>query len=121
MRRLRALIVDNDPGVIKLLRAACGARDYEPLVAMDGAEALQIIQRELPDLVILDTMMPKIDGFEVCSCLREWSQIPIIILGGQGAAEEKVKCLDLGADDYVTKLFSSRALLDVIGRLLSTT
>ena len=121
MRRLRVLIVDNDPGVIKLLRAAFGARDYEPLVAMDGAEALQIIQRELPDLVILDTMMPKIDGFEVCSCLREWSQIPIIMLCGKGAAEEKVKCLDLGADDYVTKPFNLDELMARARALLRRT
>ena len=110
MSRCRILIVDDDPGIITLLREECGDRDYEPLLAMDGAEALRVIQRELPNLVILDIMMPKMNGFEVCRWLREWSQIPIIMLSALGDTGEKVKCLNLGADDYITKPFSQGEL-----------
>jgi len=121
MSRHRVLIVDDDPGIIKLLRATFENEDYEPLVAMDGAEALQTIQRELPDLIILDIKMPKIDGLEVCRQLREWSQIPIIMLSVDGATEQKVKCLELGADDYVVKPFSLDELMARVRAMLRRT
>jgi len=111
MHRPRVLIVDDDPAIIKFLRANLKAEDYETLAALDGAEALETIERELPDLVILDIMMPKVDGFEVCRQLREWSQIPIIVLSARGDEQDKVKCLDLGADDYITKPFGVEELL----------
>ena len=111
MRRLRILIVDDEPTIVKFLRANLEANDFETLAAMDGAEALQTIERELPDLLILDIMMPQMDGFEVCRRLREWSQIPIIMLSALGDASDKVKCLDLGADDYITKPFSLDELM----------
>ena len=111
MRRLRVLIADSDPGIIKLLQAAFRARDYETLVAMDGAEVLHKIQGELLDIVLMDTTMPKMDGCEVCRHLREWSQIPVIMLSSRDAAEEKVRCLDVGADDYVTKPFNLDELM----------
>ena len=66
---------------------------------------------EMPNLVVLDIMMPKMDGFEVCRRLREWSQIPIIMLSARGDEKDKVKCLDLGADDYITKPFGASELL----------
>jgi len=84
MRHPRILIVDDELAIIKFLRANLEAKGFETLVAMDGAEALETIERELPDLVILDIMMPKMDGFEVCRRLREWSQIPIIMLSARG-------------------------------------
>jgi len=115
------LIVDDDPGIIKLLRANFRDMDYEPLVAMDGAEALQTIQRELPDLIILDIKMPKIDGLEVCRQLREWSQIPIIMLSVDSTIEQKVKCMDLGADDYVVKPFSLDELMARVRTVLRRT
>jgi len=111
MHRPRVLIVDDDLAIIKLLRANLKAEDYEILTAMDGTEALQIIEMELPDLVILDIMMPKMDGFEVCQQLREWSQLPIIMLSARGDEEDKVKCLELGADDYITKPFGVGELI----------
>ena len=111
MHRPRVLIVDDDLAIIKFLRANLKAEDYETLIAMDGAEALQTIERELPDFVILDIMLPKIDGFEVCHQLREWSQLPIIMLSARGDEEDKVKCLNLGADDYVTKPFGVGELI----------
>lgn len=121
MSRGHVLIADDDPGIIKLLRATFQAEDYEPLVAMDGAEALQVIQRELPDLIILDIRLPKIDGLEVCRQLREWSQIPIIILSVEGATDQKVECLNLGADDYVVKPFSLDELMARVRTVLRRT
>lgn len=121
MRCPHILIVDDDPVIIKFLRATLGVRDYETLAAMDGAEALRTVEMELPDLVILDIMLPNIDGFEVCRRLREWSQIPIIMLSGQGGAEEKVKCLNLGADDYITKPFDLNELIARISAVLRRT
>ena len=111
MHSPRILIVDDDLAIIKFLRANLKAEDYETLVAMDGAEAIEAVERALPNLVILDIMMPKIDGFEVCRRLREWSQIPIIMLSARGDEGDKVKCLDLGADDYITKPFGVGELI----------
>ena len=111
MHRPHVLIVDDDLAIIKLVRANLEAEDYKTLTAMDGTEALQTIEREVPDLVILDIMLPKIDGFEICRQLREWSQTPIIMLSARGDESDKVKCLDLGADDYITKPFAVSELL----------
>ena len=99
MAKIRILIVDDELSIIKFLRANLEANGYEVLAAMNGTEALQAIEMELPGLVILDIMMPGMDGFEVCRQLREWSQIPIIMLSARGDVKDKVKCLDLGADD----------------------
>ncbi len=111
MKKTRILVVDDELSIIKFLRANLEANGYEVLVAMDGTEALQTFEMELPDLVILDIMMPKMNGFEVCRQLREWSQIPIIMLSAQGDESDKVKCLDLGADDYITKPFGASELI----------
>lgn len=111
MRRPHVLIVDDELAIIKFVRANLQAEDYEALTAMNGAEALEAVEMELPDLVILDITLPKIDGFEVCRRLREWSQTPIIMLSARGNDEDKVKCLDLGADDYITKPFSVDELM----------
>lgn len=111
MHRSRILIVDDDPVIIKFLRASLEARGCETLTAMDGDEALRTVESELPDLVILDIMMPKIDGFEVCRQLSEWSQIPIIMLSGRSDVKDKTKCLNLGADDYITKPFAVNELI----------
>jgi len=110
MRHPRILIVDDDPLVLKFVRANLQSMDYEIFAAMDGAEALHIVEKELPDLVILDIMMPKMDGFEVCNRLREWSQIPIIMLTARDNVDDKVKCLNAGADDYITKPFGINEL-----------
>jgi two-component system KDP operon response regulator KdpE len=105
------LVVDDEPGIVRFVRANLEDKGYRVLTAMDGSEALRKIEMELPDLVILDIMMPKMDGFEVCRRLREWSQIPTIMLSARGDETDKVKCLDLGADDYLTKPFGTRELL----------
>ena len=121
MRRPRILIVDDDLVIIKFLRANLKASDYETLTAMDGAEALEVIERELPDLVILDIMMPNMDGFEVCRQLREWSRLPVIILSARGDVTDKVKCLNLGADDYITKPFGVGELTARVRSMLRRT
>ncbi len=121
MRKSRILIVDDDLGVVKSVRANLQARDYETFVAMDGAEALRVIEKELPDLIILDIMMPKMDGFEVCRQVREWSQIPIIMLSARHDVEEKAKCLNSGADDYITKPFGVNELIARVRAVLRRT
>ena len=111
MKKTRILVVDDELSIIKFLRANLEARGYEVLAAMNGTEALQTFEMELPDLVILDIMMPKMDGLEVCRRIREWSQVPIIMLSARGDENDKVKCLDLGADDYITKPFGAGELI----------
>jgi two-component system KDP operon response regulator KdpE len=111
MRNRRILIVDDEVSVVKFLRSNLEANDLRTLTATNGAEALQTIEMELPDLMILDIMMPQMDGFEVCRRVREWSQIPIIMLSGKDDTMDKVKCLDLGADDYITKPFTLDELM----------
>jgi two-component system KDP operon response regulator KdpE len=109
--RPRILIVDDDPATRKFLQANLKADGYETLLAIDGDQALDVIEQELPDLVILDIMLPKIDGFELCQRLREWSEIPIIMLSARGDELDKVKCLNYGADDYVSKPFGISELM----------
>ncbi len=121
MRRIRILVVDDELAIIKFLRANLEDNDFETLAAMDGIEALKTTERELPDLLILDIMMPKMDGFEVCRRVREWSQIPIIMLSARCDEEDKVKCLGLGADDYLTKPFGVNELIARVRAVLRRT
>ena len=107
----RILVVDDDRAVVKLLRATLDAYGYETVVAVDGTEALRIVEREVPDLITLDLTLPDIDGLEVCRRIREWSQVPIIVLSGRCDQSEKVLCLDSGADDYLTKPFGAEELM----------
>ncbi len=110
MKSARILVVDDDSSIRKFIRANLEARDYEVLLAADGEEGIRLVEMELPDLIILDIMMPKIDGFEVCRQIREWSSIPIIMLSAREGEMDKVNCLDCGADDYLTKPFSLKEL-----------
>ena len=121
MHKICILVVDDDISMIKILRAHLENKGYKVLAAMNGAEALQSVEMELPDLIILDIMMPKMDGFEVCQRLREWSQIPIIMLSALGDESDKVKCLDLGADDYMTKPFGASELMSRVRAVLRRT
>ena len=84
MVKTRILVVDDEVNIIRFLRANLEARGYEVLVAVNGVEALQTVEMELPDLVILDIKMPEMNGFEVCHRIREWSQIPVIMLSARG-------------------------------------
>ena len=111
MKHPRILVVDDDLAIIKFLQANLKAEGYEVLTALDGTQAIDTVERELPDLIILDIMLPEMDGFEICERLRQWSQIPIIMLSARGDEDDKVKCLNLGADDYISKPFSINELL----------
>ncbi len=114
-------MVDDEIGIIKFVRAKLIAQGYDVLIAMDGDQALQTFEMELPDLIVLDIAMPEMDGFEVCSRIREWSQIPIIMLSARGDEIDKVKCLELGADDYITKPFGAMELIARISAVLRRT
>jgi DNA-binding response OmpR family regulator len=118
MRESKILIIDDDPGIRKFVRANLEARNYTVFMAIDGQEGIQVLEKELPDLILLDIMMPKIDGFEVCKQVREWSKIPIIMLSARDGEMDKVRCLDCGADDYMTKPFSLNELLSRIKAVL---
>ncbi len=111
MHQPRILVVDDDLAIIKFLRANLRVEGYHILTAIDGMEALEAVEKELLDLIILDITLPGADGFEICGRIRQWSQIPIIMLTARGNTGDKVKCLDLGADDYITKPFAANELL----------
>ena len=121
MMKERILIVDDELSILKFVRSNLEDRGYKVISATNGEEALHIIERELPDLIILDVMMPQMDGFEVCRRLRQWSQIPIIMLSARGDEKDKVKCLDLGADDYIVKPFGTSELIARISAVLRRT
>ncbi len=89
MAKKRVLVVDDDPAISRLLSTNLKARGYEVITAVDRAEALEAVDSEIVDLVILDIMMPKVDGVEVCRRIREWSRVPIIMLSAMG--DEKAR------------------------------
>ncbi len=104
----RILVVDDDPNIRELIMETLGGADFDVLEARDGGEALELSAKELPDLIVLDVMMPDLDGMEVCSRLRNdplTNHIPIVMLTAKGMLEDKLKGMGSGADDYVTKPF----------------
>jgi two-component system, OmpR family, KDP operon response regulator KdpE len=107
----KVLIVDDEPQILRALRAGLMAHGYDVVSAADGEEALDKAATELPDAVILDLNLPRLSGLDVCKSLREWSSVPIIVLSVRDAERDKVTALDLGADDYLTKPFSTDELL----------
>lgn len=109
--KAKILIVDDDPKVVQLLRANLTIEGYEVNTAQDGAEGLELLESELPDLAILDLVMPKMDGYELTRRIREFSSVPIIILTARSSELEIVQGFDVGADDYLTKPFSVNELL----------
>src|SRR3989449_2077228 len=107
----RILVVDDDPQIRRVLRTALVAQDYEAIDARNGEEAIERLQEEKPDLIILDVNMPRMNGLEACRAIRSTSDIPIIMLTVRDTEADKIEALDAGADDYVTKPFSSPELL----------
>jgi two-component system KDP operon response regulator KdpE len=107
----RVLVVDDEPQIRRALRVALRANDYEVAEVETGQAAIESVALSPPDLVILDLGLPDVDGFEVCRRLREWTQLPIIVLSAHGDDQAKVRALDEGADDFVTKPFSMPELL----------
>ena len=107
----RVLAVDDEPRYLEIIRFNLETAGFRVACAASGEEALELVAAEEPDLIVLDLMLPGIDGFEVCRSVRERSMCPIIMLTAKGAEEDKVRGLRLGADDYVTKPFSAQELL----------
>ena len=105
------LVVDDEPAILRALSAALRARGHEVVTATNGQQAIDRCATEDPAAVILDLGLPDIDGIEVCRRIRQWSDVPIIVLTAEGADERKVAALDDGADDYVTKPYSTPELL----------
>lgn len=114
----KILIVDDEPAVTDLLAYNLRKAGYEPLRAADGREALTMARQSLPDLILLDLMLPGIDGLDVCRELRKTSDVPIIMITARGEEIDRVVGLELGADDYVAKPFSVRELLARIKAVL---
>jgi DNA-binding response OmpR family regulator len=111
VKKTQIVAADDDPQLLRLIARNLEFEGYEVLTASDGTSALAQIERSSPDLVLLDVMMPRMDGFAVCQRVREFSSVPIIIVTARGQDQDKVKGLDLGADDYLTKPFSVEELL----------
>jgi len=110
-KKTTILTADDDPQLLRLMTRNLQLEGYDVLGASDGELALELIESNPPDLVLLDVMMPKMDGFTVCYRVREFSSVPIIIVTARGQDQDKVRGLDLGADDYLTKPFSVDELL----------
>ncbi len=106
----RVLVVDDDPALLRALRIGLEARGFEVTVAHTGAEGLARAAQAAPDLVVLDLGLPDIDGVEVCLRLRQWTEVPVIVLSALDSEDRKVLALDSGADDYVTKPFGMQEL-----------
>lgn len=114
MNRLKVLVADDDPNVREILRIFFQSHQYDLIEAQNGAEAVELVERETPDVVILDVMMPVMDGFTACREILKKRDIPIIMLSAKGEEFDRVLGLELGADDYVTKPFSPRELMSRI-------
>jgi two-component system KDP operon response regulator KdpE len=114
----RILVVDDEPRMIRFIRMNLELEGWEVVEATDGQAALDKVRDTLPDLVILDVMMPELDGFETLRLLREISTIPVVMLTAKGEEEDRVRGLELGADDYVTKPFSPRELVSRVKAVL---
>jgi two-component system response regulator VicR len=117
----RILVVDDEPPIVDLLAYNLRRANYQVLIARDGECALAVARREQPDLIILDLMLPGIDGLEVCRALRRERDVPIIMLTARDAEIDRVVGLELGADDYVVKPFSVRELIARIKNVLRRT
>jgi two-component system KDP operon response regulator KdpE len=114
----RVLIVDDEAPLRQALQRALTRYGYRVEAAEDGGAALDVVATWVPDVVVLDLVMPKVDGFAVLGHVRAWSQVPIIVLSARGQERDKVRALDLGADDYLTKPFGIAELLARIRAVL---
>ena len=112
----RVLVVDDEKNIIDILKYNLVKAGYEPVCAYDGAEGLELARSSDPDLILLDVMLPKMIGFDVCKTLRaEGNNVPVIILTAREEEADKVLGLEIGADDYITKPFSMRELIARVG------
>lgn len=112
------LVVDDDPLILKFVSANFKARDFDVIGAEDGESALKVFEEKKLDLVILDIMLPGIDGLAVCKTIRQSSEVPIIMLSAKNDLTDKIELFNLGADDYLTKPFAIDELLARVSILL---
>ncbi|HWG74519.1 MAG TPA: response regulator transcription factor [Acidimicrobiales bacterium] len=117
----RVLVVEDDPNIVDLIRANLAVRGFDTVVSSDGSRALQLLETEDPDIVLLDLMLPEADGFELCRHIRERSAVGVIVVSARGGERDKVTALNAGADDYMTKPFSIEELLARISATLRRT
>ena len=120
-RKTCALVVEDDPNIVDLIRSNLAVRGFDTIVSVDGMRALQLLETEDPDIVLLDLMLPEADGFELCRQIRERSPVAIIVVSARGGERDKVTALHMGADDYMTKPFSIEELLARITATLRRT
>jgi two-component system response regulator ResD len=114
----KILIIEDEEGIIHLLNLYLKDAGFNVMAASDGADGLALHAREQPDLVILDIMLPAIDGFEVCRRIRAWSKTPILMLTARSEEDDRITGFDLGADDYLVKPFSPRELVSRVRAIL---
>ena len=107
----RILVVDDEPRYVRLMEANLISEGYEAMKAYDGQSAVEMVADKQPDLVLLDVMMPGLDGFGACERIREFSSVPIIMVTAKGEEQDRVRGLDVGADDYIVKPFSATEVL----------
>lgn len=119
--RRRVLVVDDEPRMTHFIRLNLEHDGYEVYEATSGEEALEKMRDVMPDLILLDVMMPDLDGFETLQMIREISQVPVIMLTAKGEEEDRVRGLELGADDYITKPFSPREMASRVKAVLRRT
>ena len=117
----RILVVEDDPNIVDLIRSNLAVRGFETIVSTDGVRALYLLETERPDVILLDLMLPEVDGFELCRQVRERSGVGVIVISARGGDRDKVAALNLGADDYMTKPFSIEELLARIAATLRRT
>ena len=110
---MKVLVVDDEPDVVEVVNLCFGLRwpEAEVIAAGDGDQALKLIEQDRPDLVLLDIVLPGMDGFQICQEVRRFSDVPIVMLSARDAEVDKVRGLEMGADDYITKPFSHMELL----------
>ena len=116
------LVVDDEPSIVVSLQFLLGQAGYDVSTATSGEEAIETIMKEHPDLILLDVMLPGIDGFEVCEIVRldpKWRDIKVIFLSAKGKEEDIAKGLVLGADAYITKPYANKEVLENVRRLMT--
>jgi DNA-binding response OmpR family regulator len=118
---IRILIVDDEPLYLRLLMVNLESEGYEITTAINGEEALELVSQQIPDLIIMDVMMPKLDGISTCVRIRQFSNVPIILLTALGEEQDRVNGLNIGADDYVVKPFSATELVARVRAVLRRT
>jgi DNA-binding response OmpR family regulator len=121
MKGRKVLVVDDEERMVRFIRLNLEHDGFEVIEAYRGMQAIDKIRSKLPDLVLLDVMMPDIDGFEVLKIIRETNSVPVIMLTAKGEEEDRVRGLELGADDYITKPFSPRELVSRVRAVLRRT